>query len=514
MNIEFQRNQWPHRVAALRTAMPAAKNKKPKSPYKHWKGPPKMDFQVKGRPDIDLDIFERGDPKEIYPLLRTDANFAGRYKEYLQGLGYEIGDPRRDIIGKLLRSAFRIAALDDENEDEESDGNYCSNCGPGDSDWCEDCEECKSCDNHENHCPSCGPNDSDWCEDCQACAMHDDHDEHCSSCGPNDSDWCEECSQCMNCDYHDNHCSYCGAGDSDWCEEHEQCKSCDGNCDSSDAQPLHLKTPLMRANERPMIYNDGTGEHEYYFSPNEINPASEAESRPYMDFPYADDEDPTLDFGKPLRQTNGIDNIPAGTPGAELYRGLTVDLRNPDLAELRRAIYGDKLESYYLGDPNSNKLYHTKDHLYGPKVPVTQPGMFPGPFSDKELASPPAHPDHLHRHLDALLDHMENSRKDTGLGRHWSTDFNQAMGFSNHGSPYGGSNLPVRMTARWRGQGENPYRHETGEGAPGDYDYEQEMNLLPGAPVELHNVEIFHPVTKKWHSLMDDPQRRTAQLFL
>jgi hypothetical protein len=270
----------------------------------------------------------------------------------------------------------------------------------------------------------------------------------------------------------------------------------------------------MRGHERPESFNYDTNQTEHYFSPNEINPASEAQSRPHMDFPHPDDEDPTLDFGKPLGYSNGIDHIPAGSPGAELFRGLTVNLRHPDLAELRRAIYGDDKESYYSGDPNSHKLYFQKDH-YSPKEPVP-PGMFAGPFSDKELAAPPAHPDRLHRHLNTLLDHMENYNKKMGLGRHWSTDFNQAMGFSNHGSPWGHRDgvLPVRMRAQWKGQGENPYRHETGEDTPGDYDYEQEMNLLPGAPVELHDVEIFHPKTKRWHSLMDDPQRRHAEKVL
>jgi GNAT superfamily N-acetyltransferase len=408
----------------------------------------------------------------------------------------------------------RTAAVDDEEEnEEEEDGNYCSSCGPDDPDWCEECEECKSCDNHENHCDSCGPNDSDWCDSCELCKLCDSHDNHCDSCGPNDSDWCEECEACKHCDWHDDHCSYCGPNDSDWCEYHGECKSCSDHSDN-DAFPLHLKTPLMRANERPQVYNYSTGEHEYYFSPKEFNPASEAESRPYMDFPDPEDEDPTLDFGKPLRQTNGIDNIPAGTPGAELYRGLTVNLKHPDLAELRRAIHGPEMESYYSGDPSSYAPGH-QERRYGPKRPI-QPGMFPGPYSDKELTAPPANPDHLHRHLDALLDHMENSQKETGLGRHWSTDFGQAMGFVNTHGPYAHQNgrLPVRMKALWKGQGENPYRHETGEDMPGGYAEEREMNLLPGAPVELHDVEIFHPQTKQWHSLMDKPQVRTAGLFL
>jgi hypothetical protein len=90
------------------------------------------------------------------------------------------------------------------------------------------------------------------------------------------------------------------------------------------------------------------------------------------------------------------------------------------------------------------------------------------------------------------------------------------MGFVNTHGPYAHQNgrLPVRMKALWKGQGENPYRHETGEDMPGGYAEEREMNLLPGAPVELHDVEIFHPQTKQWHSLMDKPQVRTAGLFL
>ena len=540
MNIETQRNQWPHRVAALRTAMPAPL---PDGMTFHYHPTrktvpnyiPRSQFSVPGvearhngtttgwlcwtdgspedggRPVGEINDVYVSHPSRRHGIATALFDFAKQHEPNVHHSDTlsEAGRAWRDH--EQSRHASRTAALDDEEENEEEDGNYCSSCGPNDPDWCENCEECKSCDIHDNHCDSCGPNDSDWCDSCELCDVCDIHEKHCSSCGPNDPDWCEECEECKNCDYHDNHCSYCGPNDSDWCDSHDQCKSCDGNCDESDAVPLHLKTPLMRDHhERPQVWNEGTGDYEYYFSPKEINPASEAESRPYMDFPYPHDEDPTLDFGKPLRQTNGIDSIPAGTPGAELWRGLTVDLKHPDLAELRRALYGPEMESYYSGDPSSYTP-HPVEHRYGPKKPI-QPGMFPGPFSDKELTSPPANPDHLHRHLDTLLDHMENSKKETGLGRHWSTDFDQAMSFANHNSPWGYKNLqlPVRMKALWKGHGENPYRHETGEEEPGGYSEEREMNLLPGAPVELHDLEIFHPKTKRWHSLMDEPQVRMA----
>jgi hypothetical protein len=401
-------------------------------------------------------------------------------------------------------SASHTASLNDEEEkEEESDGSYCSKCGEDDSDWCESCGQCDHCDpEHEKHCPSCGPNDSDWCEDCEECDMCDSgHEKHCKYCGPNDSDWCGSCEECKNCDYHEDHCSSCGPGDSDWCGDCEQCKYC-GDCEcseGSDAEPMHYNTPLMRRDERPTYYNDSTGMTEYYFSPNEINPASVALSRPKIEFPEPEDEDPTLDFGSPLYQSNGIDRIPAGTPGMKLFRGLSVNLKHPDLAPLRRAIFGDEKESYYSGTPNS--------HYPGPsreeRSQGYQPGMFPGMFSDKELAAPMADPNELDGHLKSLLDHMSvNYRK--GLGRHWSTSHEQSKGFAgmhaNDTTRF--ARLPVMLKGYWKGQGENPYRHETGESSPGDYDHEQEMNLLPGAPIHLTDVQILHPKTKQWHSMM------------
>lgn len=386
---------------------------------------------------------------------------------------------------KQDRTAVRRMAEIKDDEEEEVD--YCKTCGEGDSDWCEDCQQCDHCDS--------------------------DHDKHCAICGPNDSDWCESCEQCTNCDWdHDKHCSSCGPNDSDWCEDCEQCNYCDGTCgcEGPDAAPVHLNTPLFRGNERPQDYSTSSGQNEHYFSPREINPASEAASRPYVHFPLPEDEDPTLDFGKPLHWSNGLDSIPAGTPGVKLFRGMTVNLDEPQLAGLRRAIYGDEKESYYSGDPNSNQP--NRRTRFVPRHTV-QPGMFPGPFSDKELAGPPADPDQMHGHLDALLDHIENHHrhKQLGLGRHWSTEFSQAKSFSDQYSANASNRLPVMLKTHWKGYGENPYRHETGESHPGEYQEEHEMNLLPGAPVTLDDVQIFHPRTREWHSLMSgEPVRRHA----
>lgn len=435
-------------------------------------------------------------------------------------------------IGTIPRelTAHRTAGFGDDKDEEEFDGSYCQKCGEGDSDWCEACETCDYCDpEHTKHCPKCGPGDVDWCEDCEQCNDCDDHKDHCKSCGPNDSDWCEDCEKCTNCDWdHDAHCSYCGPNDSDWCQDCQQCKSCDGNCcdrDEPDSRPTSLKSPLFREHERPLTkeWNDSVGRM-HLFLPHDINPASEAVSRPYIDFDREVDhyDTPALDlklppakhtnYDRPLHEYhNGIDAIPVKSKGVELYRGLTVNLKHPELAPLRRAIYGDEKESYYSGTPNTH--YYPKIRYHEPE-PSYQPGMFPGIFSDKELAARPKHPDQLHDYLDLLLGHLSGNRNFKGLGVHWTTDLNQANSFANYGSPFNNENghLPVRMKARWFGRGEDPYRRNTGEETAGDYEYEQELSMLPGAPLDLHDLEIYHPYTKQWHSLMDgDPRRVHAK---
>lgn len=386
----------------------------------------------------------------------------------------------------------------EEEEEDEDDGTYCKDCGKGDGDWCEDCETCSHCD--------------------------DSHEAHCKNCGPNDSDWCSDCEQCSNCDWeHDAHCSYCGPNDSDWCEDCQQCNSCDGLCEhkESDSRPSSLNSPLFRDRERPLTNEySSQGERMHLFLPHDVNPASEAVSRPYIDFEREPDpyDTPALDLklpparwtshDRPLHEhSNGIDGIPVRSKGVELFRGLTVDLKHPELAPLRRAIYGDEKESFYSGDPNS--AYSPPKRRFKPRD-VHQPGMFSGPYSDKELAAKPAHPDRLHQYRDMLLNHMDNHGDKLGLGVHWSTDIDQANQFANASSSFNRQNnlLPVRMKARWFGRGEDPYRRNTGEETPGDYEYERELSMLPGAPLNLTDLEILHPETREWHSLMDgDPHR-------
>lgn len=283
--------------------------------------------------------------------------------------------------------------------------------------------------------------------------------------------------------------------------------------------PVGLRSPLFRSDERPSHYSPHDMQRRHYFLPHDHNPASDAESRPYLEFPLDGDhyERPTLDlklppskwtdYDRPLPpgHSNGIDHIPTGSSGAELYRGINVDMRVPQLAALRRAIYGPDKESYYQGDPNS--VYMNKKRNW-PAQPH-QPGMFPGVFSDRDLAAPPADPDRMHQHLPALLDHLADWHPKQGIGKHWSTDFDQATDFASPNSIYNDEYgmLPVRLTGKWKGRGEDPYRRDVGETYPGEYSYESELSLLPGAPINLTNVEYFHPRTKQWHSMFDGDPR-------
>lgn len=66
--------------------------KKPKAPKppkrpgpldKHRGRPPWPPMATDGVPDSNEDIFRRGDPRQIYPLMRNDGTFAREYREWL-----------------------------------------------------------------------------------------------------------------------------------------------------------------------------------------------------------------------------------------------------------------------------------------------------------------------------------------------------------------------------------------------------------------------------------------------
>jgi hypothetical protein len=102
-----------------------------------------------------------------------------------------------------------------------------------------------------------------------------------------------------------------------------------------------------------------------------------------------------------------------------------------------------------------------------------------------------------------ILDRMDQGIYDTkGLGRHWSTDPEQAKQFA-----YQQAGLPVVVRGDWKGTGEDPYRTDT----MGDYPSEHEMTLLPGAQMSIGGVSARHPDTYDWHDLpMGVPSERAA----
>lgn len=247
------------------------------------------------------------------------------------------------------------------------------------------------------------------------------------------------------------------------------------NRPSNYGQPTSLKTPRYDEHTRPQ-HNNG----EYYFSPDEINPPSDASSRPGIKWVGHEPEQdvlPDIDFPDEVAP-----GMPVDRHAQPLFRGLSLDLTHPDAAEIHRMVYGHHPDDQHMFD-----LDHEPQARY----------------DHPELAR-------------AILDHLENSHQPThGLGRHWSVDPSEAHGFaisealSLLNDP-DSVQLPVRLRADWKGAGENPYRHETGE-TGGEFSGEMEMNMLPGANMNIGDVQIRHPGLNRWVSLDHQPQHRHAQ---
>lgn len=240
-------------------------------------------------------------------------------------------------------------------------------------------------------------------------------------------------------------------------------------------QPTSLKTPRYDEHTRP-VHDNG----EYYFSPHEINPASNSSSRPDIRWVGHEPEQdvlPDIDF-----PDEAAPGIPIDRYAQPLYRGLSLDLTHPDAAEIHRMVYGHHPDDHHMFDLDQE----------------------PQPRYD--------HPE-LSR---AILDHLEHSRQPThGLGRHWSVSPSEAHGFAISQAQSllndpDSIQLPVRLRADWKGAGENPYRHETGE-IGRQFADEMEMNMLPGADMNIGGVQIRHPDLHRWVTLDHQPEHRHAQ---
>src|SRR5581483_6482009 len=154
----------------------------------------------------------------------------------------------------------------------------------------------------------------------------------------------------------------------------------------------------------------------------EVNPPSQNPARPAVDFPPEELNQPTLM------------DLPSGHGPITMYRGGMLDLTQPELAQVRRALVGDTPGAKTLGydDPRVGQML--LDHFTGP-----------------------------------------NSSWDGGLGPHWTVDRAQATLFA--GTPQGNPHrLPVVLSTPWKGAGEDPYRSHT----DGDYPKEKEVSLLSG----------------------------------
>lgn len=199
----------------------------------------------------------------------------------------------------------------------------------------------------------------------------------------------------------------------------------------------------------------------------------------------------------------------------DLWRGEQLDLSKPELADVRRMLFGDQLE-------DSFNLHHDQPVIEGIDDP-----LYPGggnPLSDKALASSRSNWDNPEigpKLLDYITEHLHRPRMplsdggqrhlpltgDGGLGRHWSLGRGTTDQFSGADKSLGDPrSLPVRMRSRWKGQGEDPYRTNTG----GHFPEEQEITILPGTPMDISDLEIYNRSTGTWHSVLPEPQTRYA----
>ncbi|QDH91870.1 hypothetical protein SEA_PHRAPPUCCINO_195 [Mycobacterium phage Phrappuccino] len=276
-----------------------------------------------------------------------------------------------------------------------------------------------------------------------------------------------------------------------------------------------------------------------YYSPNQLNPESLSPARPDIEFEHLP-EDPNQPFLPFPEESSGNEDYtfqeewPRDREPVDLWRGEPLDLSKPELADVRRALYGPLLEEGQTDrsnithtDPGFQKFMLDKYKLSPAGVQnivdnfhnigdyfeeYQQAGGAIDPTSDKAIAQ--AHPDGWdNQELGArLLDHITQNmhakpNTDGGLGRHWTTRRPLAESFGNEGwsNP---NTLPVLLRGDWKGLGEDPYRTNT----DGNHENEHEVTILPGAPMNISDVMIRNPDTKQWHSVLDQPRTHLAGL--
>jgi len=231
---------------------------------------------------------------------------------------------------------------------------------------------------------------------------------------------------------------------------------------------------------RPVI----PGTKKYYFSPRELNPESSSPARPSTEWEFEEPDEPML----PLGQNNHEYEWPKDRVPQKLWRGVKLDLRHPELAEVRRALLGPT----HFDSREDDGLF-----------PIDPSMVRKLPLDERSGLG------------EKILDFMENfyGSDSSALGRHWTVSPEVAENYAN--SNYGftvfdtaAPSIRVRMRGDWGGQGEDPYRTDT----DGDFEEEQEITLLHGAPLTIDQVLVQDPRDYRhdWHNLLDEPQQRTA----
>lgn len=263
-------------------------------------------------------------------------------------------------------------------------------------------------------------------------------------------------------------------------------------------QPTSLDSPKFRQEDRPVY--EGTGRKkqlQYFFHPNDWNPASTSWTRPYILWTHEDfDEDEVLP------------GMPTENKWVKMYRGEPIDLRHPDAAPIRHLLYGDD-DSWLRHDYYADQTF-AQPRLPGMEYVDSGPWQSPVGEDGEPLYHSPYHNPELGP---LLVEHWEKTRGKRhwgqpvtenpnpfmsleGLGRHWTIDpfvADQFGGYSEHNI------LPTRFVAEWRGQGEDPYRTNTG----GEHPSEREITMMPGSKMKIVDVQVKPPA--EYLAPDDDP---------
>lgn len=251
-----------------------------------------------------------------------------------------------------------------------------------------------------------------------------------------------------------------------WSEYDHLVHPSDGGESSDKAGPKMTPEQMQQMQHR---YDPQTDR--FHFPPDKLNPPSDSPSRPNVRWQERDPEQPTL-----------TDDAPRDRVPQSMFRGLAIDLNDPAAADLHRVVFGHHPDD---------------DHLFDSATPHPK-----GKWDHPELA-------------EAILNHLETPER--GLGAHWSVDPRVAKEFAlsekwNATRGPDSKPLAVRLRSNWKGLGEDPYRSGTGEMFPGEHAQEDEITMLPGAGMPIHDVQIQHPETNEWISVLNTPQHRHAHV--